>query len=467
MKLLATLLLLISPFFSLLAQNGYKINIRLQHYPTDSILIGHKYGHQQLIDQTVSKNGLGDFLFEGRELPSGIYFILLKPTNEFIEFLIGDNNRHFSISADAKDLAKSTTFQNSRSNTAFQEYIATLTANKQKITSLTKELQLHTAQNHSFQRIQTANKLNEVILSSKAYADQFTKTYQGTLAANIAECLKEIDLPDFQGDSRAVLQQKYDYTKNHYFDHLDFSKKWLLYTNFVDDKINYYLNELIEPIPDTISHRVDELLQKMQANPEIYRFYLVKFINQYAHSKEVGYDAIFVHITQKYLKNKTVEGLDSTVISQIVRSAELAAPVLIGKKAPNMTLYLADGTPKSIFDVKKDYTVLFFWGPNCGYCDKAAPFLVDFHKKYKDLVNVITICTQQGEAAKQCHEKSQAHDFTGMINLSDPNYTSSFFTLYYVQATPTIYILGKDKTILSKGFLAKDLGAQMDLILGD
>ena len=42
------------------------------------------------------------------------------------------------------------------------------------------------------------------------------------------------------------------------------------------------------------------MLEGMKPAPETFKYYLVHFLNEYAKSKVVGYDAMYVHLVDKY-----------------------------------------------------------------------------------------------------------------------------------------------------------------------
>lgn len=463
MKFLSLLfLLLLAPKAD--AQVNYDLKFKIEHYPFDTLVIGYKIGSQQLIqDSLIKKNGI--FELKGQDtLHSGVYLAVLQPKNDFIEFLIDDNDRKFTVSLDAKDL-NTISFQSSRSNQLFLDYLRYQTNIRKKGATIIKDLQIQDSLKNDAERIRLTQQFMTLRSQAATYQQDFIHKNKETLPAAIAKSLLEVEIPEFQGSKQAIAQQKYNYYKEHYFDHIDFSDPRLHYTNFLGDKILYYFDNLIAPHPDSIITRIDWLVQKMEPNPEIQKYYLLQFVDKYSKLRTTGYEAIFVYISKKYFATNQVKGIDPDQLARIVRMAELAEPVLIGKTAPNITLYQEDGTPKSLYDTPKDYTVLFFWGAKCTHCTKAAPDLVEFYKKFKDQVELFTICSSPGNQTDMCWPAIKDNGFDGMINLTDPKYTSHFLTVYNVQETPLIYVLNKDKKILAKSFPVKALPKVMQQII--
>ena len=459
MKFLTSLLFLVLFAFNLQAQTDYKIKIEIKNYPHDSIFIGYKFGDKQYIKDTLTQTKKGHFVFEGNDtIKNGMYLVVLQPKNDFLEFLIDKNDHHFSMSADFKDLNNSLKFKKSSSNKTFQEYGDFLKSQRPKAEKLRKQIHVQDSLKNTAKVEALKKELGNIDKDVIAYQKKFIKKYAGTFPALMVKSLTEVEVPEFEGDEKEVQKKKYYYYRNHYWDNIDMTDERLLYTNFFDRKVSFYIDKLVPQHPDTISQELDLLLKKMEPNKEMYKYYLISFLNKYASSKIVGFDAVYVHLAKEYYAKGKTPWVGEEQLAKILRDAYLLDPVLIGKKAPNMTLYKQDGSSKSIYDVDKPYTLLFFWSPECGHCKKAAPYLVKFFKEFKDQVEVITICNEIGDDnVKKCWETAKDHEFNDMINLADPKYISHFKTVYNVKSTPTIYILNKDKEIIMKRIPAKDL----------
>ncbi len=453
--------------FGLQAQAGYDIKIKANNYDYDTLVIGYKFGKQQYIKDTLVSSNKQDFHFTGQDtLKDGMYIIVLKPKNDFLEFLVDKGDHKFSMTFDNKNLANSLKFKGSKSNKIFTEYTGFLKGLRPRAVKLRSEIKLQDSLGNTKAKDKVTKELNGMDKEVKEYQNTFIRKHAGTLPALIVKALKEPEMPEFEGDKKDVQQKQYYYFRNHFFDNLDLTDPRLLYTNLLDRKIKYYINKVVPQHPDTISTELDKLLQKMETNEELYKYYLIDFLNEYAGSKVVGFDAIYVHLVKNYYEKGKAPWVGAESMAKIVRDASLLFPVLIGKKAPNITLYEKDGTPKSVYDVDKDFTVLFFWAPDCGHCKKSAPHLVKFYNQFKDRVSVITIGNDIGnEKEEKTWKAVEEHKFDDLINLADFKYTSRFKTKYNIKSTPTIYILNKDKEIIMKRIPAKDLPEVMEELI--
>jgi thiol-disulfide isomerase/thioredoxin len=226
----------------------------------------------------------------------------------------------------------------------------------------------------------------------------------------------------------------------------------LLRTPVLDQRINYFKEKLTVQTPDSINQALDYLLKKLEPAKESYRYYLSSFINEYAKSKIVGFDAVYVHLALEYYGKGKAPWIDGENLAEIVDNAKKLEPILVGKKAPDITVYQEDGTPVTLSKIESKYTVLLFWASDCGHCKKSMPEIISFYEKYKDKgVELLAVCTKHREKAKDCWEYIK--DREGMeqwINANDEFHKSGFRFKYNVESTPQIFILDENKNILVK-----------------
>jgi thiol-disulfide isomerase/thioredoxin len=215
---------------------------------------------------------------------------------------------------------------------------------------------------------------------------------------------------------------------------------------------------------------VDLILQGMNPDaPESFRYFLVHFLNKYAKSKIVGMDAVYVHLVKEYYAKGYADWVDQEKLDKIIEEADRIAPTLIGNKAPEMMIQNLKTDEKfSIYDIESDYTILYFWDPDCGHCKKTTPKVIDFYKTYKDSsISIVAICTKLNTDAKpKCLEYIEGkEDMDLFINAFDPFLRSRYKQKYDIRSTPKVYILDKDKNILLKNIGGEQLKEVMDQVL--
>src|SRR5215216_5237570 len=116
MKLPATVLAVCCCFI-LSAQNAYEIKVTLKPFKKQYIYLGHYYGKQLPIIDSVLLNDKSEGVFKGtKKLGGGIYLVGYPDRSHNFEFLI-DKNQKFSVIADTTNIRK-LGFVNSPENVA-------------------------------------------------------------------------------------------------------------------------------------------------------------------------------------------------------------------------------------------------------------------------------------------------------------------------------------------------------------
>jgi len=287
-----------------------------------------------------------------------------------------------------------------------------------------------------------------------------------SIAAILVKSNESFEFPEFTGTADEIQTQKYRYYKERYFENIDFNHPAVLRTPVIHQRVNYYMENLTPLEPDSTIVSVDRLLGMMDADSEAYRYYLSYFLNKYGNSKYIGFDAVYVHLALNYYGKDKATWVTDENKKEIVENALKIKPILIGKTAPEFTIYKQDGAEVSLSDFSKDYTVLVFWKPGCGHCTKAMPHVLDFHEKYKDKgVDVLAICTKQGKDFDTCWEDIEKKNMTPLINAADQYGKSRILSKYYATSTPKIFILDGDKKIKLKKVPAENLDAVMQQLM--
>ena len=438
-----------------IGQNGYEININIQDYTNDTIIVGNYYGERQVVKDTLYKKAPGKFVFAGKEsLPPGMYLVLLKPENNFIQFLVSDREQRFNIDINPKNLSK-VGFSGSADNALFYQYIDFIKGCRDESDFLKSEKAVCEENKDCIARIDA--KVDSIDRAVKQYQKDLVGNNRNTITASIVYANLDIDIPEFEGASGDSLQRlKYYYFKKHYFDHVSFSDKMLIRSPFIHSKLDYYITKLTPQTPDSITVSLDHILSKLKPNEEAFKYYLSWYLNHYAKSKFIGMDAMYVHLVDNYYSKGMAPWVSEESMEKIMKTADDLRPLLIGKICPNITTYTQDDKPVVLHNVKSPYTILLFWANDCGHCQKSMPDVVNFYKKFKDKgVTLITICSKNGDKISTCWDGVKEKKMEDFINTADQY--ARWRRLMAVNTTPKIFILDSKKEILLKDIPAEKL----------
>jgi len=468
---------------SLSAQEGHRIEITLDNYKNDTLLLGYHYGDKQYIKDTCVINSEGKFVFEGAEsLDPGVYLMVMRPDNQYFQLLIDNGDQHFTAHTDATAPSDHMKLEGSKENGLFYGYMDFLGKQRPKAEALKGKLKTATGTEKAALE-QQLKAINEEVV---AYQNNLVDTHTGTLARAFVKSFMEAPMPKFEGTEREVQLKRYHHYKDHYFDNVELGDARLVRSPFLFQRIDYYLNKLTANHPDSINASLDYILEKIAPAEDTYKYYLVHFLNTYAQSKVVGMDAVYVHLAEKYYAAGKAPWTEEEQLAKIVDNAKALKPILIGKTAPDVKMFEIDieGTiaaendeneykrwrakrELTLHEVPTPYTILFIWDPDCGHCKKSMPKMIEFYENYKDKgVEVFAVCTKIYDGIAECAKYIKDKDgMVNWINAIDPFIKSKYKQIYDIKSTPQIFILDENKEIISKRIGAEQIAEVMDQIM--
>ncbi len=178
--------------------------------------------------------------------------------------------------------------------------------------------------------------------------------------------------------------------------------------------------------------------------------------NHFRESEIMGHDAVVVKLADDIYLSGKADWVSNGFKDDLRKEVERIRPNLIGKKAHNLIMDSYKGIFVSLYDIEKEFTILYFWEPNCAHCMESTPKLKAWYEKAKDNgVEVFAVCTT---ADREKWEKYIEDNKLTWINGWDPERKTNFGFYYNVAATPLIYILDRNKTIIAKKLSVEDIG---------
>ena len=174
----------------------------------------------------------------------------------------------------------------------------------------------------------------------------------------------------------------------------------------------------------------------------------------------MGHDAVIVKLADDIYLSGKADWTTKEWRDNLKQEVERIRPNLIGVKAHDLVMNTFNGIYVSLYDINKDFTVLYFWEPDCGHCKEATPKLKAYYDKYKSNgVEVFAICTQND---REEWEKYIQENKLTWINGWDPQRLTNFDYYYNITTTPTIYILDRNKTIIAKKLPVESIESFID-----
>ena len=446
--------------------DAYRIQVDVDGYDEDILTLGYYMMDKQYIVDTAARNEEGSFVFtaDTAGLKPGIYLVVLSPNNNYFEILIDrDSDQDFSLRTQVDDLA-GVQVSGDPANELFYEYLGYIRGKQQESQPFRESLADTTLAPALAE--QAREKLIGIDAEVKAYQQRLLDEEPAAFVSAIIRFNQQPEPPTYadagEGDERQRLQWRW--LQDHYFDGLDLKDERLVRTPFLFSRVDYYVNSLQVRHPDTLGEAIDRVLSAMDPTSEAYRMLVVHYTNEAATSNLVGMDALYVHMVDTYYRDGKAYWADDEQVNKMVDNADRLEPLLIGKEAPDLQMTTRDGTPTTLHSVDADYTVLYFWRYDCPACKKSTPHMKAFYEKYRDTgVKIFSVCTKGADEIGACWDYVDEQGTGDWIQVVDPY--QRFYKSYDIKSTPSIFLLDRDKNIISKRIGADQLAEVMDSFL--
>ncbi len=465
--LILSLAILFSLSFKLFSQ-GHKIDITVKGMADSTIYFAYHYGSKKFIADTLVADQNGSIIVEGKDsLPGGVYLVVL-PGRKYFEVLMGDD-QEFSVTAGTDDFLNTLSFTGSEENTAFLEYQRFLVKTNRENQQLKKDQIKHLNNTDSLFLIQ--EQLDNNNKKIKDYVKEINNKFPGTFLVNLLNAMTpperpEITIPgDIENRDSVNMILTYGFLRDHYFDNINLADERLIRTPVLEGKLGQYLNNMLIQIPDSVMPPMDRLISMAKVNDEMYKYFVIFALNNFLESNIMGMDEVFVHVAEKYYLNGNAPWADQKYLEKLYERVLSLRPNLIGRKAPDLKMETITEEWVSLSEVEAPFTVLYFWEPNCGFCKKVTPELLEIYKKYEDKGLKVFAVDTQGN--KEEWEKYVNDNELDWINAWDPRNQTFFRTFYDVRSTPILFLLNEDKIIIAKRIDTESLGKMLESLFAE
>lgn len=451
------LFFLIALAASAFSQNAYKIHVKIDGLSDSLLLLAHYSGDKQFVTDTAYRSKNSEYVFsKSKELLPGMYFLAGENKNKLFDFIISDS-KNISITGQKDKFPQSLKIKGSKENILFLEYMNFLTEKQKQRTALNDLEKKYSKGSDSLQVIQ--NQLELLNDEVKRYINGIINSNPGSFMAVFLKAMQEPEIPEMPilSNGRPDSTFPFRYYRKHFWDNIDLSDDRVIRTPFLHSKVEQYISKLTVPAPDSLIIAIDHLFSMAEDNEETFKYLMWYFTIKYETSEIMGYDAIFVHLVDKYYQDKKMGWMNTTVKENLIKKANAIRNVLIGKIAPEMILLDTLQNPVSLHSIKSDYTLIYFWDPDCSHCKKETPLLRDFYLKEKGLHNleVYAVCMDTSwNDMKQYIRKNKLPwiNVNGFYSM-----TPDFRELYDVHSSPVMFLLDRNKKIIAKRLLSAQM----------
>ncbi|MDD4603368.1 MAG: redoxin domain-containing protein [Bacteroidales bacterium] len=441
-------LLIVFLVLSSLVQGQNTLDGTIQHYSHGKVFLLAFYGEKTaLVDSTLSDSaGHFSFTFSSFRL-SGMYRVQWGKEGLVDLIWNHENIRFVTTRTNPED---SLMIQESVENKINQNYSTLDKVNQTKLQLLMPLVDYYPVKDRFYGTV--VQEMEKIQKKQKIYLDSLVKLYPNTYAVRMAKIYQTPFISSSLGNTERI-----SFLKQHYFDNIDFSDTALLRsTVFANKAISYlalYSNNRLQQkqLEAEFIKAVTIMLSAASVNPEIYKFWLDYLVSGF---DKYHFDEVITYIADNFQDPYACE--DQTRKTALQKKLETFKKLSVGNEAPEVETTDSKGKPVKLSDINSEYTLLVFWSSECSHCSAMMPLLKELYDKQKPKrIEVMAISIDTSRAAWTGFLKENRLNW---INGSDlKGFGGKAVDDYNIYATPTMFLLDKQKKILAKPITMREL----------
>lgn len=233
------------------------------------------------------------------------------------------------------------------------------------------------------------------------------------------------------------------YRKTNFFDHFDFKSEQLQASQLPLEQLKKYYHEFVT-LEGGNNYRsvIDDLVREIWQTDKNYQKNLLSAFWQFLYDEKRTNAANY--LASQHLIKLAKSQNDTVLASNLERIVNTS----IGAKAPNFELKNYDSN-KSFHDLNNaEFYLVVFWSTECSHCMTQIP---EIYEEIKDIptskLQVVAVALEIDDTVW----KQKSKEFKTFINvLALDDWRDNIVQLYDVQATPTFFVMDKNKEIISR-----------------
>jgi len=443
------------------AQEGYQINFHVKELKDTTVFLGYYFGEGTFIKDTARADRTGHFSFSGsKRLEKGVYFLVMGKLKAFEPGFLVYQNQHFSMEASNTDYIKTMKVTGDDDNRLFFENMVFNMERHQEASPFIAILKDSTLKED--QKKDARESYNKIDSRVQSYQKDLIAKYPNTLTAKLLQINKRVDVPEppKKADGSIDSLFQYRYYRKHFFDNFDLANDAMmrLPTAQYQLKLNEYLDKLTVQTADSIMSAIDGLALVAKTNPETYKYLIWSCVYKYQKPAIMGLDEVYIRLYDKYFVTGLMDyWMTASMKKSMKEYADKIRTSLIGKTGGNLIMQDQALQAKSLYDIKKKYSIIYFFDPDCGHCKEESPKLVDFYNRKKDKLNFEVFAVSLDTSMVKMRNYIRDMKMTWITVNGPRTYLGNLHNAYYAETTPMVYVLDSKKKIIAKGLTVSQL----------
>jgi thiol-disulfide isomerase/thioredoxin len=498
MKSSIIFILFISLCYSL--GNAQKMKFKVTGVKDSTVFLIKYYGQKlYYADTAVLKNGYVEF--DGKKQQPGIMGLYL-PDQKFFEFIY--NNEEIQLETSAPDYTPNLNVKKSAENSIFLPYVKFITDKKTQVGKLSEQKSKLKDSDPTYKSL--VDQIDNLNKEVENYQLELIKNNPDKLVAKIVKMSREVEIPETpKNENGEPLDPdfRFKYYRAHYWDNVDLMDDRLVNNPVFHNKMEFYFTKMMIQHWDTVIYYSFDFCDKLNPKSKIFEYVVGWITSTYGKSQIMGMDKVYTYMRNKYYCSKNAEGQSPAYwvaedkFKDLCEKIDIEMNLVMGVRPPN--LILKDSTDNkwcNLYEVaqKSEYTVLYFWDPECGHCKKTTPKLQTlYEKKFRDRnIEIFSVGKAVGKDFEAWKKFIRDNKMT-FLNVAvtdklyefakkDPNSlvpvpgdnrpkpttleSLNYQTTYDIFSTPQVYILDKEGKIIAKRVSISQIEEMLDALQG-
>ncbi len=433
------ILLLFLPLLS--NTQNYTVKGKIKGLKEGKIGISAFYGNEDKAFDSIPVNADGKFEFSFPvDAENGMYRLRFGK-NQFMDIIYNfENIEFYSV---VEFLIDSMVFTQSKENQLYIQYLNQRNQTEYK-NELLNPLIAYYPKNDAFYE-EIYDKVKELRSGIEKFVSDLITDNEGTFVAWIIKS-EFMPFPPISLNEMA----RVNYLRLHFFDHVDFSDTALLRTNIISGKMLQYLslyqnNRMPkEQLELEFIKAVTVIMNATKVNPHIYEYVMEYLIGGF---ESYGFEKVITYIADNINLGETCVNTDRK--AKLEKKVESLKKFVVGKKAPDFTTTDLNGNELRLSEIDSEYTLLVFWATWCPHCTTIVPQLAQLYlPNNKEKLEIVAVSLDDNKEDLDAFINDNTLEW---INIGDlKKWKGEVVQTYDIFATPTIYLLFNDQTILAK-----------------